>query len=163
MDLKHPDCAQSRSTDISRCSWTPDCCTASKTRSGCCYIDRPCLSYLLSLIYRCRLFSPHPGNLLRTSDNKICILDWGMTLSLPRDLQFSLLSFIAHIQSRDVEGLAEDLVLLRATPREQKEEVVRRGIPQGFMLIMEQVTIEFTCTCFVSLLIDFTIFLCLCL
>ena len=27
---------------------------------------------------------PHPGNLLRTTDGKLCILDWGMTLAVPR-------------------------------------------------------------------------------
>lgn len=32
---------------------------------------------------------PHPGNLLRTPDGKLCILDWGMTLQVPKDLQYS--------------------------------------------------------------------------
>ena len=32
---------------------------------------------------------PHPGNLLRTTDGKLCILDWGMTLDVPQDLQVS--------------------------------------------------------------------------
>jgi predicted unusual protein kinase regulating ubiquinone biosynthesis (AarF/ABC1/UbiB family) len=27
---------------------------------------------------------PHPGNLLRTTDGRLCILDWGMTLKVPR-------------------------------------------------------------------------------
>jgi predicted unusual protein kinase regulating ubiquinone biosynthesis (AarF/ABC1/UbiB family) len=40
---------------------------------------------------------PHPGNLLRTTDGKLCILDWGMTLDVPSDLQYALLEFIAHI------------------------------------------------------------------
>ena len=33
---------------------------------------------------------PHPGNLLRTTDGRLCILDWGMTLGVPQDLQYSL-------------------------------------------------------------------------
>ena len=39
---------------------------------------------------------PHKGNLLRTTDGKLCILDWGMTLEVPRDLQYALLEFIAQ-------------------------------------------------------------------
>ena len=42
---------------------------------------------------------PHPGNLLRTTDGKLCVLDWGMTLRVPPDLQYALLEFIAHINS----------------------------------------------------------------
>ena len=26
---------------------------------------------------------PHPGNLLRTTDGRLCVLDWGMTLAVP--------------------------------------------------------------------------------
>ena len=33
---------------------------------------------------------PHPGNLLRTTDGQLCILDWGMTLGVPQDLQCAL-------------------------------------------------------------------------
>ena len=40
---------------------------------------------------------PHPGNLLRTTDGRLCVLDWGMTLQVPPDLQYALLEFIAHV------------------------------------------------------------------
>lgn len=42
---------------------------------------------------------PHPGNLLRTLDGRLCILDWGMTLQVPANLQYSLLEFIAHVNT----------------------------------------------------------------
>jgi len=45
---------------------------------------------------------PHPGNLLRTTDGKLCVLDWGMTLQVPPDLQYALLEFIAHVNSEGV-------------------------------------------------------------
>ena len=44
---------------------------------------------------------PHPGNLLRTTEGKLCILDWGMTLGVPQDLQYSLIEFIAHVNAED--------------------------------------------------------------
>ena len=42
---------------------------------------------------------PHPGNLLRTTDGQLCILDFGMCLEVPSDLQLSLLEFIANLQA----------------------------------------------------------------
>ena len=59
---------------------------------------------------------PHPGNLLRTTDGKLCILDWGMTLDVPPDLQYALLEFIAHINTEDFEKLPRDFVNLGFSP-----------------------------------------------
>jgi len=56
------------------------------------------------------LISPHPGNLLRTTDGKLCILDWGMTITVPPDLQYGLLEFIAHMNAEDYDSLPEDFV-----------------------------------------------------
>ena len=43
---------------------------------------------------------PHPGNLLRTRDGRLCILDFGMCLDVRPDLQLSLLEFIADLSGR---------------------------------------------------------------
>ena len=53
---------------------------------------------------------PHPGNLLRTTDGKLCILDWGMTLKVPEDLQ------VGSDPVPPVPAL-EDLHLLAPLPR----------------------------------------------
>ena len=39
-----------------------------------------------------------------------------MTISLPTDLQYGLLEFIAHCNSENFDDLAEDFVKLGATP-----------------------------------------------
>ena len=39
---------------------------------------------------------PHPGNLLRTPDGKLCILDWGMVTRLNPDLQVTLSKYSLH-------------------------------------------------------------------
>jgi len=83
---------------------------------------------------------PHPGNLLRTEDGRLCVLDWGMTLTLPQDLQYSLLEFIAHCNSEDYSHLAEDFVKLGATPPDKIDAVRRSGIPEGFAFIMNQLS-----------------------
>ena len=46
---------------------------------------------------------PHPGNLLRTPEGKLCILDFGMCLDVPTDLQLSLLEFIANLSAENYE------------------------------------------------------------
>ena len=45
-------------------------------------------SYLTMLLDTGTLHcDPHPGNLLRTPDGRLCILDWGMVIEVPDDLQ----------------------------------------------------------------------------
>ena len=61
-----------------------------------------------------------------------------MTLALPKDLQYSLLEFIAHCSAQDFSQLAEDFVKLGASPPEQLEAVRQSGIPEGFAFIMRQ-------------------------
>lgn len=83
---------------------------------------------------------PHPGNLLRTTDGRLCILDWGMTLALPKDLQYGLLEFISHINADDFDSLPLDFVKLGATPPDKVEEVRKAGIANGFKVIMKQLS-----------------------
>lgn len=63
-----------------------------------------------------------------------------MTLTLPSDLQYGLLEFIAHCNSENFSELAEDFVKLGATPPEKIEEVRKSGIPEGFAFIMKQLS-----------------------
>ena len=60
---------------------------------------------------------PHPGNLLRTKDGRLCILDFGMCLQVPPELQLSLLEFIANLQAENYEQIPDDLVNLRFVPK----------------------------------------------
>jgi predicted unusual protein kinase regulating ubiquinone biosynthesis (AarF/ABC1/UbiB family) len=71
---------------------------------------------------------PHPGNLLRTTDGRLCVLDWGMTLSVPGDLQYGLLEFIAHVNSGDFDAIPADFVNLGFTPPDKLERVKNSGI-----------------------------------
>ena len=59
---------------------------------------------------------PHPGNLLRTADGKLCILDWGLVTELDADLRLTLIEHVAHIVAREYEKLPADLVRLGFVP-----------------------------------------------
>lgn len=67
---------------------------------------------------------PHPGNLLRTTDGKLCILDWGMVTKLDPDLQITLIEHMAHLTSADYEEIPKDLLLLGFIP-ENKADLIR--------------------------------------
>mmetsp|Transcript_11950 Transcript_11950/g.22377 ORF Transcript_11950/g.22377 Transcript_11950/m.22377 type:complete len:1017 (-) Transcript_11950:370-3420(-) len=67
---------------------------------------------------------PHPGNLLRTPEGKLCILDWGMVTRLDPDLQVTLIEHMAHLTSADYAEVPRDLLLLGFIP-ESKADLIR--------------------------------------
>lgn len=71
---------------------------------------------------------PHPGNLLRTPDGRLCILDWGMVIDVPEDLQLSLLEFIANLNAENYEDVPDDLVRLQFVPENKIEELRESGL-----------------------------------
>jgi len=83
---------------------------------------------------------PHPGNLLRTLDGRLCILDWGMTLQVPPDLQYSLLEFIAHINTDDLDEIPYDFVNLGFTPPDKVDRVASSGVTDGLAFMLRQLS-----------------------
>ena len=82
---------------------------------------------------------PHPGNLLRTTDGKLCILDWGMTLEVPSDLQYALLEFIAHINTEDYAKIPQDFINLGFSPEgTSAERLEASGITEGISFAFRQ-------------------------
>jgi predicted unusual protein kinase regulating ubiquinone biosynthesis (AarF/ABC1/UbiB family) len=71
---------------------------------------------------------PHPGNLLRTPDGRLCILDWGMVIKVPTDLQLSLLEFIANLSAENYEEVPNDLVKLSFVPADKLEDLRASGL-----------------------------------
>ena len=80
---------------------------------------------------------PHPGNLLRTPDGKLCILDWGMVLNVPQDLQLSLLEFIANLNAENYEDVPDDLVKLQFVPSNKIEELRNSGLTYGISTMLK--------------------------
>lgn len=89
----------------------------------------------------CLHCDPHPGNLLRTTDGKLCILDWGMTLGVPNDLQYALLEFIAHINTEDFDSLPQDFINLGFSPPDVSlERLQNSGITEGLSFAFRQLS-----------------------
>jgi len=86
----------------------------------------------------CLHCDPHPGNLLRTRDGRLCILDWGMTLPVPNDLQYSLIEFIAHVNAEDLDSIPQDFVNLGFTPPDKLEQVKTSGMTEGVSFVLRQ-------------------------
>ena len=80
---------------------------------------------------------PHPGNLLRTPDGRLCILDWGMTLDVPQDLQLSLLEFIADLNAKNYEQVPLDLVKLQFVPEDKLEDLRKSGLTFAISNMLE--------------------------
>mmetsp|Transcript_106838 Transcript_106838/g.335076 ORF Transcript_106838/g.335076 Transcript_106838/m.335076 type:complete len:627 (+) Transcript_106838:2221-4101(+) len=81
-------------------------------------------SYLTMLLETGVLHAdPHPGNLLRTPDGRLCILDWGLVTSLKEDFRISYIEHIAHLVSGDYGPVPRDLVRLGFVPEGKEDEI----------------------------------------
>lgn len=88
--------------------------TASDVRKLC---DTLLSAYLSQLLDTGFLHAdPHPGNLLRTPDGKLAILDYGLMTTVPAEYSLSLVEYIAHLTTGDYESVADDLVKLGFVP-----------------------------------------------
>mmetsp|Transcript_37196 Transcript_37196/g.81640 ORF Transcript_37196/g.81640 Transcript_37196/m.81640 type:complete len:756 (+) Transcript_37196:105-2372(+) len=71
---------------------------------------------------------PHPGNLLRMPDGKLCILDWGLITTVSKDRQITFIEHVAHLVSRDYEPLPDDLVKLGFVPEGQEQAIAQSEV-----------------------------------
>jgi predicted unusual protein kinase regulating ubiquinone biosynthesis (AarF/ABC1/UbiB family) len=71
---------------------------------------------------------PHPGNLLRTSDGRLCILDWGLVTRIDPSLQLTFIEHIAHLTSADYAKVPNDLVKLGFVPEGKQDFIKETGV-----------------------------------
>lgn len=84
----------------------------------------------LTMMLECSILhcDPHPGNLKRTPDGRLCILDWGLVTVLNPDLQLSYIEHIAHLTSKDYAKVPADLVRLGFVPEGKQQAVLEAGV-----------------------------------
>lgn len=68
-------------------------------------------------------------------------LDWGMTLSVPNDLQYALLEFIAHINTENYDAIPQDFINLGFSPENVSlERLQSSGITEGLSFAFRQLS-----------------------
>eukprot|EP00929_Paragymnodinium_shiwhaense_P113725 TRINITY_DN82024_c0_g1_i1.p1 TRINITY_DN82024_c0_g1~~TRINITY_DN82024_c0_g1_i1.p1 ORF type:complete len:806 (-),score=101.44 TRINITY_DN82024_c0_g1_i1:202-2619(-) len=70
-------------------------------------------AYLTMLLETGRLHAdPHPGNLLRAEDGRLCILDWGLVTTVEPHQRDAIIAYITHLLAEDWSKVPDDLVRL---------------------------------------------------
>lgn len=64
---------------------------------------------------------PHVGNLLRASDGRLIILDWGLVAQVGPTLRRQLLMYITHVLAKDYAAVPADLVALGFIVQSQRD------------------------------------------
>eukprot|EP00854_Cymbomonas_tetramitiformis_P007229 gene7229-8611_t len=71
---------------------------------------------------------PHPGNLLRTTDGRLCILDFGLVTELTEDQTYSIIEYISHLISENYNAVPGDLGRLGFVPVGKEEAMQDAGV-----------------------------------
>ena len=59
---------------------------------------------------------PHPGNMIRTPDGRLAILDFGLMAEIDNEIKYGMVEAISHLIHRDYEAIVQDFVTLEFIP-----------------------------------------------
>merc|ERR1719223_1605431 len=59
---------------------------------------------------------PHPGNMMRTEDGKLAILDFGLMTEITENQKYGMIEAIAHLLNRDYSEIGQDFINLDFIP-----------------------------------------------
>jgi len=81
---------------------------------------------------------PHPGNILVQADGTIVILDWGMTLDVPRWTRESILDLALAVEAENLDGIINGMYRLGMISSEVSRGEIREAAIE-ILRIMERV------------------------
>ncbi len=76
---------------------------------------------------------PHPGNLLITGDERICLMDWGMTGRLSERDRHELIDLLKSVVDKDSEAMVHALLRLGSA----EEAINQRGLERELLDILD--------------------------
>lgn len=59
---------------------------------------------------------PHPGNMMRSPEGKLAILDFGLMTEVTDDVKYGMIEAIAHLINRDYDEIGQDFINLGLIP-----------------------------------------------
>ena len=59
---------------------------------------------------------PHPGNLIRTPEGRLAVIDYGLMTEVDDEFKYGMIEAIAHLIQRDYEAILDDFVTLEFIP-----------------------------------------------
>merc|ERR1712238_248744 len=75
------------------------------------------ITYLTQLLEAGFLHAdPHPGNMMRTTDGKLAILDFGLMTEVTDNQKYGMIEAIAHLLNRDYTEIGNDFINLDFIP-----------------------------------------------
>lgn len=76
------------------------------------------ITYLTQLLeYGFFHADPHPGNMMRTTDGKLAILDFGLMTEVTDNQKYGMIEAIAHLINRDYSEIGQDFINLDFIPQ----------------------------------------------
>lgn len=79
---------------------------------------------------------PHPGNILITGENEICMVDWGMVGRLTVGERYELIDLIHSVVEKDSERLTEAVIKI-AVRKENELDIDRRSMEKDLLDILD--------------------------
>lgn len=71
---------------------------------------------------------PHPGNLLITEEERICLLDWGMTGRLSEKDRYELINLLKSVVDKDSEALVHALLRICSAEKAIDQRALEREL-----------------------------------
>ena len=75
---------------------------------------------------------PHPGNMMRTTDGKLAILDFGLMTEITDDQKYGMIEAIAHLLNRDYTEIGQDFINLDFIPKGTDTEPIVPALTKVF-------------------------------